>query len=199
LVVEDGIARIRVAENTDFLITGLRVEQNGARITGLDVSRGQVQFNARRFTNPDSSLQINTPAGTAAVRGTEFGITVTDLSGRSAVAARSGAVDVSAQNQTVTVAKDQYSTVRPGEPPTPPQPLSPTIDLDVLLLVHEGNRVRLGAVTNPPNLVYVNQQSVEIDRDGRFEVAVSGPVGNSINILVRNPFGEERLFQVGVR
>lgn len=198
LAVDYGtIGLIQIAEQTSVEVTRLDVSPTGGRITELDVAKGQVRLNVRPFNNPESLLEVITPAGVAAVRGTDFGMTISELSGRSAVATREGAVDVSAQNETVTVQADQYSTVVPGEPPGPPQPLPRTLSLDVLQLTTEGrNRIRFGAITDPPNLVYVNDYPVEIDRMGRFEVLVAGDLGEQLNVLVKNPLGEEQLFQL---
>jgi hypothetical protein len=197
LAVDDGIAFVQVSENTDFQVKTMRIVPGGGKVTELNVTRGQVRLNARPLNNPGSRLEIHTPAGVAGVRGTDFGVTISSLSGRSGVAARSGAVAVSAQNQTVTVRKDEYSTVTPGEPPTPPQPIQRNITLDVLRLETQGaNQVRLEAVTDPPNLVFVNSQPIELDKTGRLQTQISGRRGGQISVLVRNPCGEERAYQL---
>ena len=96
-------------------------------------------------SNPDN-VKINTPLGTLGVRGTM--VTVSIRSGRDGqpeealyvlngpgadtnALARRGAIQVTAQGQTVTVQRSGWGTfVRPGQPPSPPQPIpSKTIDL----------------------------------------------------------------------
>uniref|UniRef100_A0ACD5H295 FecR domain-containing protein n=1 Tax=Desertifilum tharense IPPAS B-1220 TaxID=1781255 RepID=A0ACD5H295_9CYAN len=50
---------------------------------------GQARFRVRRFNHPGSSLEIETPAGSSAVRGTEFGVSV-HPDGKTGIATREG-------------------------------------------------------------------------------------------------------------
>lgn len=194
LSIDDGIGFIQVSENTNLQVRSLHIKQGGGKITELQVTRGQARLNVRRFTNPNSRLQINTPAGVAAVRGTEFGVTVTET-GRSGVVTQSGAVSVSAQDKSVTLNPNQFSTIVPGEPPTPPRQVSRNLSLEVQSIVPLGvNQLVFSAITEAPNLVFINDQEVALDQNGEIAATVVKPVNKQLNVLVRNPLGEEQTY-----
>ncbi len=76
LAVDLGIASISVAERTQLQIQTLSITQSGGYVTQLLVHRGQARLRVRPFTNPNSELEIYTPAGVGGVRGTDFGVSV---------------------------------------------------------------------------------------------------------------------------
>ena len=194
LAIDDGIGFIQVSENTELQVRSLHVKAGGGKITELRVNRGQARLNVRRFTNPNSRLNIDTPAGVAAVRGTEFGVTVTEV-GRSGITTQSGVVDVSAQNQTVTLNPSQFSTIVPGEPPAPARMLSLDLSLQVQSIVPLGvNQLVFSAITEAPNLVLINGQEVSVDQNGGIAATVVKPVDRELNILIRNPLGQEQSY-----
>lgn len=194
VAIDDGIGFIQISENTDIQVRALHIKYGGSKITELRVNRGQARLNVRRFTNPASRLQIETPAGVAAVRGTEFGVAV-DQAGRSGVVTQSGAVDVSAQQQTVRLNPNQFSTVVPGEPPTPPQMLSRNLSLEVESIMPQGvNQLAFRAITEAPNLVFINDQEVSLDRNGNIAATIVRPANRQLNILIRSPLGQEQRY-----
>ena len=194
LAIDDGIGFIQVSENTDLQIKKLQVQLGGGKITEIQVNRGQARLNVRRFTNPQSRLKINTPAGVAAVRGTEFGITV-DSQGRSAVAAASGLVDVEAQNKTVSITSNQFSTIVPGQAPTPARTLTRNLLLEVQSIIPQGNnQLIFQAVTDAPNLVFVNGQETFVDQNGIVTGVVTTPIDKKFTIVVRNPLGNTQQY-----
>ncbi|MFZ4665119.1 MAG: FecR family protein [Prochlorotrichaceae cyanobacterium] len=198
LAIDDGIGFIQVSENTDLQIKKLQVQLGGGKITEIQVNRGQARLNVRRFTNPQSRLKINTPAGVAAVRGTEFGVTV-DSQGRSGVTAASGIVDVEAQNQTVSITANQFSTIVPGQAPTPARSITRNLLLEVQSIIPQGNNeIIFQAVTDAPNLVFVNGQEALVDRNGIVTGVVATPVDKQLNIIVRNPLGEAQQYLYAV-
>jgi hypothetical protein len=73
----------------------MSIAPNNGRITRLLVPRGQVRLQLRPFTNPGSRMEIETPAGTSGVRGTEFGLNV-QPDGKMAIATLEGSVATSA-------------------------------------------------------------------------------------------------------
>ncbi|MGA1284998.1 MAG: FecR family protein [Prochlorothrix sp.] len=198
--VDDGIGIVRVSENTNLTVSRLSTLSNGGKVTEMNVTTGQARLQVRRFNNPSSRLQIQTPAGVAAVRGTEFGVTVSSLSGKLGMATTQGAVEVSAQNQTVLMEPNQYSTINPGEPPTPPQVFNPnSVRFDVQQMLRRGSdQVQIQALTDPPNLLFVNGQPLEVAKTGLVEAIVPIQAGGSVNVLVRNPIGVERVYQLVV-
>lgn len=76
LDVDQAAGYISMAENSQLQVQTLSITRNGGRITRLQVSRGQVRTRVRAFTNPESELEIYTPAGVSGVRGTDFGVSV---------------------------------------------------------------------------------------------------------------------------
>lgn len=196
LTVDDGIGVVRVAENTDLVVTTLNTVAGGGKVTQMNVTRGQARLQVRRFNNPASRLEINTPAGVAAVRGTEFGVTVSDISGKAGISTREGAVSVSAQGRSVLVQSNQFSTIVPGQPPTPPMTITRDMRLDVQEILPQGNQVQITALTEAPNLVFVGGVPVEVSQMGQVKALVPGSSGQAINVLVRNPFGDERVYQI---
>lgn len=194
LSIDDGIGFIQVSENTDLQVRSLHIKQGGGKITELKVNRGQARLNVRRFTNPGSRLHINTPAGVAAVRGTDFGVTVSET-GRSGVSTQSGAVDVVAQDTTVTVNPQQFSTIAPGQAPTPARFLGLNLSLEVQSIVPLGvNELVFTAITEAPNLGFINGQEVAIDQNGGIAATVVKPVNKQLNVLIRNPLGQEQSY-----
>lgn len=200
LSVDDGIGVVRVAENTSLAVSRLSTLANGGKVTEMNVTSGQARLQVRRFNNPSSRLQIQTPAGVAAVRGTEFGVTVSSLTGKLGMATTEGAVAVSAQNQTVLVEPNQYSTISPGEPPTPPRAFNPnSVRLDVQQMLRQGsNQVRIQATTDPPNLLFINGQPLEVSKTGLVDAVVPIQSGGTVSVVVRNPIGNERVYQLVV-
>lgn len=194
LAVDDGIGFIQIAENTDLEVKTLQRTGSGGKITELRVLRGQARLNVRPFNNPESRLEIQTPAGVAAVRGTEFGVTVTS-NGRSGISTRSGLVSVSAQDAAVPVGVNQFSTIVPGQSPTPARPIRLNTTLTVQSLVPQvTNQLLLSAVTEAPNLVWVNSQEIVVDDNGQIRALVTIPSDRRLVVLVRNPFGEDRTY-----
>lgn len=77
------------------------------------------------------------PSGIAAVRGTEFGVLVTD-DGTTNIATLTGQVAAIAESVTVPVDAGQVSTLFPGEVPSSPAPLDRVLENQWLSQVGEG-------------------------------------------------------------
>jgi hypothetical protein len=177
LEVDQNSGFVDVAENSQVQVQSLGITSSGGRVTELAVSRGQVRLRIRPLNNPDSRLEIHTPAGVTGVRGTQFGITVQN-DGQTGVATAEGSVVASAQGQSVAVVANTQSLIFPGEPPTPPEPLrdDPTLFVESLSRVSSdagGAGIRISGRTDTVNLLKVNGEQVITDREGRFDVVVS--------------------------
>ena len=198
LAVDEGIARIAVAEKTQLQVRALSIVRTGGHVTDLLIKRGQARLRVRRFTNPDSRLDLYTPAGVSGVRGTDFGITV-QPEGQTAVATLEGSVALSAQNQTVLVSENLQSTVSPGEPPTPPEPLidSPSLSIAVLKPIAEGSVNVLGS-TDPVNLLEVVDKFLMLDEEGHFDITVEIPSNRRIRAKVITPLGTKQTYELVV-
>jgi len=191
LTLDTAIGTINVAESTDLTVRRLDTLGDGGRVTLLDIPRGQARIQVRSFTNPSSRLELRSPSGVAAVRGTDFGVLVAE-DGRTAVGTDEGLVAVSAQGRTVEVAPDFASIIRPGSPPTEPQPLDRALQLNLIFLSRQGDWVNLEGTINPANRLLWNGEEIPIRRTGRFQTMVYLPFPRSLELTVQNPLGEER-------
>ncbi|MBE9099019.1 FecR family protein [Vacuolonema iberomarrocanum] len=194
LALDTAIGSINVAANTEVWIQQLAIASDGGRITILDVPRGQARIQVRTFTNPSSRLELHTPSGVAAVRGTDFGIIVSD-DGRTAIGTDEGAVEASAQGVRVIVEPDFASVIRPGEPPSEPQPLDRELALQVVNLTRRGDQINLEGRINPTNQLLFNGEDVPVRRTGYFRTSVSLPPLRRLELTVQNPLGEERTYR----
>ncbi|MEL7068113.1 MAG: FecR family protein [Cyanobacteria bacterium J06581_3] len=204
LEVDLAIGFVSVAENSQLQIRTLSITQNGARITELFVLRGQVRLRVRPLTNPNTRLEIHTPAGVSGVRGTDFGVTVA-LDGQTGVATLEGRVVASAQGQTVSVAADQQSLIRQGEAPTPPAPLrnDPTLYIEVLRVTDttdEQNRplVQVAGYTDVVNLLRLAGEQVTLNRNGRFDMFLPIMANRRVEALVTTPLGTTQTYELVV-
>ncbi len=202
LALDTGVGTVHVAEKTDVRIQQLQMTPNGARITRLRVNQGQIRLKIRRFTNPDSRLEIQTPAGVSGVRGTEFGVSV-QPSGRMGVATLVGRVVAAAQGQEVVVEAGFQSLVIPGEPPQPPTRLTENLRLDLRYLVplraRKGDRqVRIAGQIDPVNLLVIAGVVQNTDRMGNFDVTVPLPNNRQVTAVVTTPLGKEQVYELAV-
>lgn len=202
LLLDSDIGVVRMAENTRLRVNRMAVLPDGGRVTSLAVQRGQARLQVRRFSNPSSNLEIETPAGVAAIRGTTFGVIVDDA-GKTGVATLAGAVEVSAQGVSVLVNPGFATSIVPGEPPTPPRRIDRQLRFEVALIQRTSSRVIVRGRTDPANTVQVNGREVTTEADGTFRaVLLNSPRDyfgtESVAIMIRNPIGEIRRHQVAI-
>lgn len=192
LSIDGGSSFIAVAQNTRMTVQRLDILSDGAHVTILDVPRGQARVQVPPFTNPNSRLELHTPSGVAAVRGTVFGVSVSE-DGKTGVATLEGKVAASAQSVEVPVEAGMASIIRPGEPPSPAQPLDRTLDIQWTQYEWTDNRLHIQGRINPANQLLVADTEVTIDRSGRFNVEI--PLQkrtHRVIATVKNPMGETR-------
>ena len=199
LAVDSGIATINVAELTTVQVQGLSIAANGGRVTRLSVPRGQARVQARPLTNPNSRLEISSPAGVTGVRGTEFGVGV-GPNGKTGVSTLEGAVATTAKGRTVTVNGGYSSLVFPGEPPTPPKLTQENLKYELISLAAiNQNRVRLICTVDPLNLIFLNDQPLEMDKTGKIDTILPRPANSDYRIVIRTPLGKEEYHEIGSR
>jgi FecR protein len=198
LALDTGVGFIQVAENTTLRVQELRSSPHGGNITRLEVSSGQVRLQLRQFTNPDSRLEIQTPAGISGVRGTEFGVSV-QPDGKTGVATLSGAVATAAQGQSVNVDAGFQSLVIPGEPPTPAMPLqdSPYLNLRELRAVG-AHQAKLVGQIDPLNLIIIGGVPYATEHGGHFDVTVPLLVDHFVEVNVITPLGTRNVYRLSV-
>ncbi len=198
LRLDRKIGTVNVAENTLLRIRRMGRLRSGARVTTLDLDQGQVRLNVRKFTHPSSRLDIRSPAGVAAVRGTDYGISVGG-DGRMVVATESGLVTAAALGKTVYLEPDFGSRLRPDQLPSDPQPLDRELWLKLQNTEINDRQVYVSGTIHPLNSVIVFGQELPVDDDGRFDVSL--PMPDSISLFdfeveVRNALGEQRSYSL---
>ncbi|MGG6296487.1 FecR family protein [Leptolyngbya sp. AN02str] len=203
LAVDTGIGFVNVTENTRVQVQALAYAPDDGRITRLFVSQGQVRLQIRQFTNPGSELEIQTPAGTSAVRGTEFGVAV-QQSGKTGVATLEGSVETAAQGEIVPVSAGFQNFTIPGEPPSPAVPLRDDTSLQRRIdriIVNGRRQVRLVGQVDPVNTVLVEGRPQTTTRDGEFTLLFSPQRGQqSPRISVITPLGrrQDYIFDISI-
>jgi hypothetical protein len=198
LGLDTGIGTIDVGASTQITIQELTIKPDQSRVSRLQVPYGRVKLRLRKFSNPNSRLEIQTPAGISGVRGTEFGVAV-NPNGKTSVAVLDGAVNTNAQNVDVMVPKGFQNFTIPGEPPSPPVPLTndPNLTYSFERRLQQGQRrLRLAAQTDPVNQVWVNQQLYNPDRSGKFTVDVKLVSFPRVQVMVVTPLGQQKQYDL---
>jgi hypothetical protein len=201
LEVDTGIGFVNVAENTQVKVAWLKVAPDTGRITRLNVIKGQVRLQIRRFTRRGSNLEIQTPAGVSAVRGTQFGIGV-QPDGKTGLATRAGKVITTAQGKTVAVPAGFQNLTIPGEPPLPAVPLKDDTTLNYRIereLVGNNRRIRLIGQVDPVNTVFLGEKPQTTDRNGRFELLLPAILNQTLQVTVVTPLGRRQDHPLKIR
>ena len=196
LSLDNGIGSVAVAQNTRMTIQRLSTLADGARVTILDVSRGQARLQVRSYSNPNSRLELHTPSGVAAVRGTEFGVAVAE-DGKTSIATLEGQVEAISQGVDVPVDAGLASIIRPGEPPTPPLPLDRELEIQWRLQMRRGNQLIMAGQIDAANTLLFGEDEIAISRTGNFELDL--PLSDrhrTLTLTVRNPMGESRIHRL---
>ncbi|WP_160148408.1 FecR domain-containing protein [[Leptolyngbya] sp. PCC 7376] len=201
LALDAGIGTVSVSAKTSFLIKEFNTTSNGGKVTVIQVTKGQVRVNVRPFTNPQSRLQVKTPAGIAGVRGTEFGVAVAD-NGQTNVLTNEGSVAVSDPNkgETVEVNAGYATIVVEGEAPTEPVQFIENLDLEV-------SRARLNAdgvwemkgKVDPFNFIWIDDEQVQVQEDGSFEMNYARLPQGLTTVRMLTPLGSTKTTYLFVR
>jgi hypothetical protein len=201
LALDTGVGTIEVAENTQVQIQTLDPPlPDQGRVTRLFVSRGRVRLRLRRFSSPNSRLEIQTPAGVSGVRGTEFGVSV-QPSGKTGTAVLDGRVASSAQNQSVDIDANFQSLTLVGEPPQPPTPLKDDTGLNYQLektIRRQRRQLTLVGQIDPVNSLLINGVPTDTDREGRFRRTVPMTSFPKLTLVVTTPLGKEKTYDLAL-
>jgi len=198
LMVDTGIGFVNVFDNTQVRVRSLKYAPDNGRITQLEVMRGQVRLQLRRFNHRGSSLQIWTPAGVSAVRGTEFGINVKP-DGKMGVATLSGSVATAAQGRTVLVPGGFQNLTVPGQPPSTAVPLRDSTAFTYRLerRIQNGIRsLRLVGLVDPVNDVLVGSTPQATDRKGNFSLVLPSVSTQKLLVTVITPLGRRQVHEI---
>lgn len=142
----------------------------GPQSAVFTLNHGRAFLRLRKFNRSASRLRVETPGGSAVVRGTEFLVAV-DSQQATTVGVASGMVAVTAQQQSVDVRPGESSHFTPTTPPAPPVTVKPVpIRLLSFLPVEEGAAV--SGTAAPGGTVIVNGISGNVGPDGHFSVTI---------------------------
>lgn len=198
--VDTGIGFLRVAEKTQVTVRQLMIAGDNGRITQLNVPWGQVRLQLRRFTHRGSSLQIHTPAGVSAVRGTEFGVNV-QPSGKMGVATLTGKVVTQSKGRTVAVPAGFQNLTIPGEAPSAPVPLKDSTELRYSLqrqIQGKLRQVRFIGQIDPVNTVYFRNTPLNSDRRGQFSLLLPPISTQDLEFTVITPLGRQQVHKIKI-
>ena len=111
---------IELEGGTEILLAELGIDGTASQI-GIEQSLGRTISRVKKLVDPASSYEVETAAAVAAVRGTEFYVSVA-RNGTTVVGNIEGLGSVTAQGVEVELDEGERTTVEPGEPPAPPEP-----------------------------------------------------------------------------
>jgi FecR protein len=198
LQLDVNIGTIQVAPSTLIQIRAINVNPDQSRVSLFYMPYGSARVKLRRFNNPNTRFEIETPAGVSGVRGTEFGVAA-QPAGKTSVAVLDGRVLTSAQGQGVNVDAGFQNFTIPGEPPSPPVPLTDNTDLDYQLdkqLSGLKRQLRFIGKVDPVNVVFVDGQVVDTDRQGQFTVPIPLTSFPKLKVIVQTPLGKEQRYDL---
>lgn len=198
LALDTEVGFVSLASNTELRIENLSATASGGRITYLRILRGQARLQTRPFTNPDTRLDVETPAGVASIRGTVYGLTV-QPDGRTGIATLEGVVVATGAGQSVTLNPDFQTLIVPGQPPTPPSPITNDVSLDLRSLrAIGGNQVELVGRVDPLNILVIDNQVQTLERTGQFSLQLPLPTDRQLTAIVTTPLGNQQIYALRV-
>lgn len=160
---------------------------------------GQSSQIAQQKKSPRTApVRVETPQGVAGVRGTSFGVSVGD--GKTAVETIEGAVGVSGNNDSeVVVNGGNSTTIFAQTAPLAPSASPRLAQLKVRSLFRLGGNIyRLSGQINPIDIIYVNNQAIKIDREGKFKIQGILPASRRLKIVVRGSSVREKHYNLAV-
>lgn len=197
LWIDDGIGKLEVGQMTALEVSRLETLANGAKRTHITIKGGTVKLRLRKLRNPNSNVQIFTPAGTAAVRGTVFGVSVNGK-GISGVATSEGTVIVSGMGQLLPVRLGFSRILISGKSPSELRSIPETVRIFDIRYQHRGSDVFLQASTDPGNLVQVADQPIDTDELGNFQVLVPAVQEHLIPVQITTPLNVPERFRLTI-
>jgi hypothetical protein len=196
LAVDTQIGTVSLSESTTLQISKLEALPSGGMVTLLRILAGQARLQLRPFSNPDSRLEIETPAGISGVRGTIFGVSV-QPNGVTGVATLEGRVVAEAQGQQVSIDAGLQSLIVPGEPPTQPTALQENTQLRLIALSRVGRgEVEIVGQIDTVNLLVIEEEVQNVESDGTFTIRRSLPDDRRIAATVITPLGKKQAYEI---
>jgi hypothetical protein len=161
---------------------------------------GETSQIAQQKKSPRTApVRVETPEGVAGVRGTSFGVSV-GPDGKTSVETIEGTVEVSGRTDSqVAVTRGNTTTIFPETSPVAPSASPRLAQLQVRNLSRlSGNIYRLSGQINPIDIIYVNNQEITIDREGKFTIQGILPATRRLKIVVRGSSVREKHYSLAV-
>ncbi len=210
---DDGVAEvvffegsvIEVGEKSDILVSEMSITgPDGTTSISLQQSIGHSINRVKKLVDSASSYEVDTPAGTAVVRGTIFKAYVED-NGYTVIASEEGDVLFAAGGVTVVVGKGRQSGAMPGGTPSEPGIIQiENVEICSDVLGDRDYAVKPDAIFNVGDTVWIYFEAYNLDWNysgGTYElwyradsVDVYAPDGE-LYMTVTSPFG---LHQTGL-
>ena len=197
LNLDNGLGMVNINANTQVKVQEFKTVKSGGRITKLQVDGGQVRLQVRSFTNPDSRLELITPAGVSGVRGTEFGVSV-HPDGKMSVATLTGKVATTAEGQEVLVKTGFQNLTIKGESPLPATPLTNDTRLKLEEVKLEGKQVHIVGRVDAVNLLEIDSQMIATDRTGHFDIKIPVSSNYQLTSIVTTPLGKQQIYELAI-
>lgn len=138
-------------------------------------------------------IRISSPNSDAVAESKEGKFVVQNANGVVSVATTSGAVDLLAQNKSVTVEQGKIARVVPGQPPTAPTPIPLSVMLRVAnpdKLIQEETFTTIRGRTDIGARVSVNDVPAAVDPNGSFWVKIPLRAGkNDLEVVAETGWG----------
>ena len=203
IFVSRGRVRLSIGKTaapTASATTSTIIEPNQIAALNTFSGLGKSEPIAQQKKSPRTApVRVETPEGVAGVRGTSFGVSV-GADGKTAVETIEGAVGVSGNNDSeVVVNRGSATAIFPQTPPAPPSASPRLAQLKVRSLLRLGGNIyRLRGQINPIDIIYVNNQAIKIDRQGKFTIQGILPASRRLKIVVRGSSVRERHYSLAV-
>ena len=197
LNLDNGLGIVNINANTQVKVQEFKTVKSGGRITRLQIDGGQVRLQVRSFTNPDSRLELITPAGVSGVRGTEFGVSI-HPDGKMSVATLTGKVATTAEGQEVLVKTGFQNLTIKGESPLPATPLTNDTRLNLEEVRLDGKQVYLVGRVDAVNLLEIDSQMSATDRKGHFDIKIPVSSNYQLTSIVTTPLGKQQIYELAI-
>lgn len=163
---------VHVLGGSELAISELRQlpGHDGPQAAIFTLNGGKAFVKLRSFNRERSRFQVQTPGGSAAVRGTAFVVDV-DRAATARIGVSEGQVVVSARGQDIDLVPGHTSTIIPGQPPTSPT-RHRTTPLRLTSFWPMGQQAQVSGRAAPGSTVMVNGLQVSVADDGAFVATV---------------------------
>ena len=166
-----------VEANSELILKELAIAHNtGSTSIHVEQVVGHTIDRVKKLVDSESEYEVETPAGSAAVRGTIFKLYVRD-DGYTAIYCKEDKVQFTAGGATVTVSSGQQSDARPGGTPSTPSEFH--IENVAICSDVRGDRdytIKTDAVFSPGEKAWIYFEALGLDwnaSNGKYEIGYS--------------------------